>query len=222
MLGDVFHHIQVGSPLVSGLSSMCVIIFSRKQWCWIIKPVMWPPWVQDTLRPGVGQMWDVRSSLFHCFLNIFFKTDSFTAFGCSQVQMMFLYDGTDCTLLGCCSGRSVTGRVTLSSFRMVWPSQSICLVDIVDGQLEGCGREGLWHRVACVSPICCSRHRCILLQSGQSCCVGSVVCDGDISSSIQATTCWDTLYAVGHGIDRSDWTALENARKRQGEVKWIR
>lgn len=51
MLGDVFHHIQVGSPLVSGLSSMCVIIFSRKQWCWIIKPVMWPPWVQDTLRP---------------------------------------------------------------------------------------------------------------------------------------------------------------------------
>lgn len=83
----------------------------------------------------------------------------------------------------------------------------------MDGQLEGCGGEGLGHRVAGVTSVCCSRHGCVFLQSCQSCCVGSVVCDGDIPRSIQTTSCWDALYVVGHGIDWSDWTALRRERK---------
>lgn len=125
-----------------------------------------------------------------CFLNICFKQHSFRAFGCSRVQVM---------------GQTV---VVVQSHGPILTL--ICLVDVVDGQLEGCGGKGLWNSIACVSSICCSRHSCILLQSGQSRCVGSVVCDGDVSTSIQATSCWDTLYVVGHGIDRSDRTALGN------------
>lgn len=110
------------------------------------------------------------------------------------------------TLLKSCSGCSVTGRIALSLFAVVSPS--VCLVDVVDGQLEGCGGESLWHGIASIPPICCGRHRCVLLQSSQSRCVGSVVCDGDVSSAVQATSCWNTLYVVCHSIDRSDWTAL--------------
>ena len=100
------------------------------------------------------------------------------------------------------------------------PTESVCLVDVMDGQLEGRCREGLWHSIAGVSSICCSCHGCVLLQSSKSCRVGSsVVCDGDVSSSIQATGCWDALYVVGHGIDRSDWTTLGNVGEREGGIQ---
>lgn len=99
----------------------------------------------------------------------------------------------------------------------IWAPESVCLVDVMDGQLEGCGWEGLWHRVAGVTSVRRSRHGCIFLQSGQSCCVGSVVCDGDVPRSIQATGCWDALYIMGHGIDWSDWTALH--REKESELR---
>lgn len=87
------------------------------------------------------------------------------------------------------------------------PAQSICLIDIMDRQLEGCCREGLRHGVACVATIRRSRHCRVLLQSRQSRCVGGIVY-GDIASSIQAPGCRDTLHVMGHGIDRCDWTTL--------------
>lgn len=90
---------------------------------------------------------------------------------------------------------------------------SVRLVDVVDGQLEGCGGEGLRHGVAGVTSVSCCRHCRIFLQSSQRSCVGGVVCYGDVAMSIQAARCRDALHVVGHGIDGSDRTALRNDGK---------
>lgn len=91
----------------------------------------------------------------------------------------------------------------------------------MDRQLEGGRREGLWHGVGRVSTISCSCNHCVLLQGGQSCGVGSIVCNGDVARSIQAASCWNTLDIVGHGIDGGDWTALEKKRGRERERESI-
>lgn len=146
----------------------------------------------------MGQIRDVRLSFCHSLCPERLLQTTFL-FLLSQVQE---FKRCFYMILRCYSGRSVTGRIWSDA------SGSVCLVDIVDGQLEGCGREGLRHGVASVTSVCRGRHRRILLQSGQSCRVGGVVCDGDVSSSVQAACCWDTLDVVGHGIDGSDWTTL--------------
>lgn len=130
-----------------------------------------------------------------------------------------------------------SGRFARSSDACVWyevqarcrlrPSPSVCLVDVVDRQLE-CGREGLWHGVSGVSSIrcSCSRNRCVLLQGSQSCRVGSIVCNGDVAGAIQAASGWQTLDVMGHGIDGGDGTTLaggqsKREREKEREHCWV-
>lgn len=93
-------------------------------------------------------------------------------------------------------------------------SESVRLVDVVERQLEGGGREGLWHSIAGVASVR-RGHGCVLLQSGQSGCVGSVVCDGDVPSPVKAAGCWEALDVVGHGVDGSDWTTLGHDEEKE-------
>lgn len=94
-------------------------------------------------------------------------------------------------------------------------SESVCLVDVVQRQLEGSGREGLRHSIAGVTSVR-RGHGGVFLQRRQSGCVGSVVCDGDVPSSVKAAGCWEALNAVGHGVDGSDRTTLGHDEEKKG------
>lgn len=92
------------------------------------------------------------------------------------------------------------------------------LVDVVDGQLKGRGREGLRHGVAGVASVCRGRNGRVLLQGSQGSCVGRIVCEWDISGAVQAAGCLDARDIMGHGIDGSDRTTLGDKRGKSIEV----
>lgn len=176
--------------------------FRKRRTILTVKPA---GWLRDSsLHPGCCCRWDTFSITASSALSVSCITEFLPASGC------FARSSDACVWYEAQARR-----------RRLRPSPSVCLVDVMDRQLE-CGREGLWHGVGGVSSIrcSCSCNRCVLLQGGQSCRVGSIVCcNGDVAGAIQAASGWQTLDVMGHGIDGGDGTTLAGGRQRERERK---